>query len=55
VVRNGNRIVNVQFNVMPDTRMEQFNNIPVDESRKGFRFGDVQFNDVPVINEEEEE
>jgi hypothetical protein len=52
VVRNGDGIVNVQFNVMPDTGMVQFNNILIDRSRKGFRFRDVQFNNVLVINKE---
>jgi hypothetical protein len=49
-------IVNVQFNIVLDegskNGMVQFNDMLVNDSRKGFRVGGLQFNDMPVINTE---
>jgi hypothetical protein len=49
-------IENVQFNIIPDEGSEngmvQFNNMLVNDSRKGFRVGGLQFNDMPVVNNE---
>jgi hypothetical protein len=46
-------IKNVQFNVVSDEGSEngtvQFNDMPVDNSRKGFRVRGLQFNDVLVV------
>jgi hypothetical protein len=49
-------IENVQFNIIPDEGSEngmvQFNNMLVNDSRKGFRVGGLQFNDMPVVDNE---
>jgi hypothetical protein len=49
-------IENVQFNVVLDegskNGMVQFNDMPVNDSRKGFRVGGLQFNGMLVVDNE---